>query len=280
MSDDNQPLEMDDLSIMEAALGADFPDVGDSPDAEVTTPDDAAGITPSPQAEQQQETQGQAQDQPTDPSQAPKPDGPGDLRVALRQEREARRQMEARLQQFEQQQQAERARAEAEAFNEQVSELALTDPDQAMALIQQREAAIAQRYQAEAQQREVQARVQLSLDYARRNIGEDFDRQIARLHELGPALDWTPFNAAPDPAMAAYEWAQKNLAPDVEALRASIKAEVLAELKPQLTPAKPQAAPTLRTIPAAASNEAPVDLNSLTKRDYQKHGLDLLDLIG
>lgn len=271
---------------LDEALGADF----DEPGAPETTPeptiqdeteaDPAAGDveTPSPQAEPKPEAE---QDKPKNWN----PEGPGKPSVALRQAREELRAAREEAQRYQQQvaafeaQQAEvRRQQEAAAFAAQLETLAIEDPEQAAALIQHRQQTEAQRVRQEAETRLTQERAALSVEYARETFG-DFEEVVGSLMNSPQAqfVNWEAIDKSPNPGKALYEYAKSVRPVDVESLKKDLKASLLAEMKQQLTPAKPQAPNLLGNLPAAAPNEGGLDMDQLTKRDFQKHGLNLLD---
>lgn len=257
---------------------------------------EAAGeeTTPDPQAEPQPEEEAK-------PEKPWNPDGPGKPSVALRKEREENKALKAerdrlaaekaeferqlsetRAQQEQAQQQQRYAQEQAtyeRLLEEQGPEAAQAYANQINA---QRQAEYAQQQnavKAQYDQQRVQERAALSVEFARETYA-DFDDVVGKLMASPDAqfINWAVIDSSPNPGKALYEYAKRNLPVDREAL----KAELLAELKQQLTPAKPKAPPTLAKLPAAAPNDGDgaLDLNNLTKADFQKHGLNLLDLIG
>lgn len=274
-------IDFENLNLDEA-FGADF-DEADTDDVvtqvEEVTPADAEGVeTPPPQAD-------------AEPAQEPEkpkdwnPDGPGKPSVAIRQAREAARaaedrarQLEARVQEFERQQAEIQRQAEEAAFAAKVEDLALFDPDQAALLIKERQEQSAEAIRAQYETQRLQERSALSVEYARETYS-DFDTVVQGLMNSPQAqyINWAALDASPNPGKALYEYAKQVQPVDREAL----KAELLAELKQTLTPAKPKAPALLGNLPAAAPNDGDgtLDLDNLTARDFQKHGLSLIDLL-
>jgi hypothetical protein len=237
-------VSIDGIGNLEEALGSDF-EQGSPPSPETDAPAQAEGVTtPPPQADAQPEQQPQVT---PDPETLDVPGGYA--KGAFKQYREEIATLKAQVVQFQQQQEQARQQAEMAAFTQQLEELALTDPDQAAAALQQYQQQTAQQLQAQYEQQRVQERAALSVEYARENI-KDFDTVVGALMSspLAQYVNWAAIDASPNPGKALYEYA-KTVAPvDREAL----KAELLAELKPQLTAQQPQAPKTIGNLPAAS----------------------------
>lgn len=275
-------MEMDFNNLnLDEAFGADF-DEADTDDVvtqvEEVTPDAESVDSPPSQVEQ---TPAVEPEKPKDWN----PDGPGKPSVAIRQAREAERaaverarQLEAQVQAFQQQQAEVQRQAEEAAFAAKIEDLALFDPDQAALLIQQRQQQSAEAIRAQYETQRLQERSSLSVEYAREAY-TDFDTVVQGLMSSPQAqyINWAALDASPNPGKALYEYAKQVQPVDREAL----KAELLAELKQALTPAKPKAPALLGNLPAAAPNDGDgtLDLDNLTANDFKKHGLSLIDLL-
>lgn len=165
------------------------------------------------------------------------PEGPGDLREAVRQEREqlrlVREQMQMQQQQLEQYQawyQQQQQQAEAERQRQYLEELA-DDPEQLQQYLQQQQQAAWQ----QAQHHQQTQRVQMAAEFARQAI-PDFEVQVNKLysllgHETVDAMAMQQEN----PALWAYQFA-KNFATSPDEVNARVEAEVqrrLAEIAPR-----------------------------------------------
>lgn len=165
------------------------------------------------------------------------PEGPGDMREALRQEREQlrlyREQMQMQQQQLEQYQawyNQQQEQAAAEQQRQYLEELA-DDPEQLQAYLQQQQQAAWQ----QAQQSQYEQKLVMSADLARATI-PDFETQLNKLYSLlGPeAVDRMAMQQA-NPAMWAYQFA-KNFAVTPDEVNARVEVEVqrrLAEIAPR-----------------------------------------------
>lgn len=189
------------------------------------------GEEPAPVEEPVQETQE------AETNQEWNPEGPGDMREALRQEREQlrlyREQMQMQQQQLEQYQAWYRQQQEAAAAEQQrqyLEELA-DDPEQLQAYLQQQQQAAWQ----QAQQSQYEQKLIMSADLARATI-PDFEQQLDKLYSLlgGETVDRMAMQQD-NPAMWAYQFA-KNFAVTPDEVNARVEQEVqrrLAEIAPR-----------------------------------------------
>lgn len=189
------------------------------------------GEEPAPVEEPVQETQE------AETNQEWNPEGPGDMREALRQEREQlrlyREQMQMQQQQLEQYQAWYRQQQEAAAAEQQrqyLEELA-DDPEQLQAYLQQQQQAAWQ----QAQQSQYEQKLIMSADLARATI-PDFEQQLNKLYSLlGPEAVDRMAMQQDNPAMWAYQFA-KNFAVTPDEVNARVEQEVqrrLAEIAPR-----------------------------------------------
>lgn len=189
------------------------------------------GEEPAPVEEPVQETQE------AETNQEWNPEGPGDMREALRQEREQfrlyREQVQLQQQQLEQYQAWYRQQQEAAAAEQQrqyLEELA-DDPEQLQAYLQQQQQAAWQ----QAQQSQYEQKLIMSADLARATI-PDFEQQLDKLYSLlgGETVDRMAMQQD-NPAMWAYQFA-KNFAVTPDEVNARVEQEVqrrLAEIAPR-----------------------------------------------
>lgn len=248
-------------------LGSDF----DSPEpisdtsTEVTQPD----VQESVDAPPSQADAAPANEQPKDWN----PEGPGNVREALRQAREEARAAREQAEQV----QAYLAQLQAQAQPQEAApEIDPLDPDAHAFYTQQLEA-----IQSQTAQQMSQMRLEMAETFARQSL-PDYDAVVGRLKDYAGVLNVNAILQSPNPALAAYQFA-KQLGPNPQDIEAQVNAQVEARLKalaPQLTAQQPQAPKTLSNIPAAATNADGPDLSNLTKADFKKYGLDLLDHLG
>lgn len=203
--------------------------------------------------------------------------GPGDLKVALKQERQARQELAAQYQELQRQQ------AELNAYIQEQRELAeqqaaidampdpITDPEgfrkweiQQATLPYQRQVQEAQRA-VEAQQRNT-AILELESKYPG---ATSLIQQVAAL----PGMDALP------PTVQYFAGLGAQLA-DPTAREALIKPYVDAALKAAVKAAPPKTPPSTQLLTGLPSGTAAkVDPNNITKTDFDKHGWDLLDML-
>ena len=172
-----------------------------------------------------------------EPQQEWNPDGPGDIREALRQEREQlrlyREQMQMQQQQLEQYQswyRQQQEQAEAERQRQYLEELA-DDPEQLQQYLQTQQQATWQ----QAQQQQQIERVQMAAEFARQAI-PDFDAQLSKIYSLlGHEVVDSMAIQQDNPALWAYQFA-KNFSTTPDEVNARVEAEVqrrLAEIAPR-----------------------------------------------
>jgi hypothetical protein len=213
-----------ELAGSEEALGADVvqEETEQTPVSEELTSD------VYPEAEQQVEAE---------PDQEWNPDGPGNIREALRQEREQiriyREQMLMQQQQLEQYQawhRQQQEQAEAERQRQYLEELA-DDPEQLQQYLHGQQQAAWQ----QAQQHQQVQRVQMAAEFARQAI-PDFDAQLSKIYNLlGHQVVDQMAMQQENPALWAYQFA-KNFATSPDEVNARVEAEVqrrLAEIAPR-----------------------------------------------
>lgn len=255
---------------LDAALGADFEDA----------PDTTTSDTPETQ-------QGEAQAADTTAAPAPdaaqaatetqqpegfKPEGPGDLRVALHQERQQRQalthQLDAQQQQMAQLmaylQQAQQPEPQVPDADLEPEAYRQWEIQQAVAPLQQQMAQMQAFYRQQANEAQLTA-LEAQHPGARELVGK-----VAQL----PALQGFDPQAQYYFAIGA-QWANP------EAREALIKplvdARVQAALQ-QLKPQKPTAPASLGNLPAASAQDGALT-GPPTAADFQKHGLGMLDLL-
>lgn len=286
MADGNDFEGMD----LDALLGGDFEsDAGGAPEGEPQggEPETQQGepqagegtAAPAPDATQAQEAQQQPEGWNPDG-----PGGPNGLRNALResrQETQTLRQSEAALRQSLQAaeaqnaqlltflQQAQQPAAEPEAMPDPFE-----DPEGYAAAVERRVAAqYEERFSALERDRQAQvAHAEL----------EKLEAQHPGARSLIDALD----QAAPDlrglPSAAKHAMAigVQFLNPELRTalLQPHIDAAVKAALQ-QTTPQQPKAPPLLSSVPSAAAQDGGLPKDGITKADFDKHGLALLELM-
>lgn len=209
---------------------------------------------PAPQAEPQQDWN---------------PDGPGDLREALRQEREQlryfREQAELQQQQLAQYQAWYQQQQEAVAAQQQreyLEELAY-DPEQLQAYLQQQQQVAFQ----QASQQQAEYKVKMAADLARQTI-PDFEQQIGKLYNLlgAEVVDSMAMNQ-PNPALWAYEFA-KNFSSTPDEINARVEAEVqkrLAQIAPRAQVKQSTNSRGIGHLPASGRNSDPAPESDLFK---------------
>lgn len=213
-----------ELAGSEEALGADV--VQEETEQTPVSEELASDVTP--EAEEQVQAE---------PQQDWNPDGPGDIREALRQEREQlrlyREQMLMQQQQLEQYQawyKQQQEQAEAERQRQYLEELA-DDPEQLQQYLQGQQQAAWQ----QAQQYQQVQRVQMAAEFARQAI-PDFDFQLNKIYSLlGHEVVDQMAMQQENPALWAYQFA-KNFATTPDEVNARVEAEVqrrLAEIAPR-----------------------------------------------
>jgi hypothetical protein len=243
---DKDYAEMSDEELM-AEVEAEATAEAEAAPVEQDNAADAGAIDAEPPAEQEQQeqpTQQQAEDW--------NPDGPGDIKAALRQEREqarALKQQLAELQQWRQQQEqaAYQAQAQAEEAQRQAERRAQLentfDPDDQERLYHQWRNEDAQRIQYQAQQAHVQALYQQGFEIGREAF-PDFDTVLNRGladPELAPVLEAVAQRAIAEgknPTIAAYKTAKRL---DPVSAEERIKAEVQKQVQSVLQKRQPPA---------------------------------------
>lgn len=231
-------------------------------------------VTPEPEPEQTPAGEEPATEQAEPEAQAPEqenwnPDGPGDLREALRQEREQlrlyREQMELQQQQLNQYQawyQQQQQLAEQEKQRQYLEELAY-DPDQLQAYLQQQQ----QQAWQQAQQQQMTYKVQMASSLARQTI-PDFDQQINKLYDLlGAQVVDSMAMQQENPALWAYQFA-KNFSSSPEEINSRVEAEVqkrLAEIAPRAQVKQSTNSRGIGHLPASGRNTDPTPESDLFK---------------
>lgn len=197
------------------------------------------------------------------------PDGPGDIREALRQEREQmrlyREQVELQQQQLAQYQawyQQQQQQAAQEQQRQYLEELA-DDPDQLQAYLQQQQQAAWQH----AQQQQVTYRIQMAAELARQSI-PDFDQQLNKIYGLlGPQVVDSMAAQQANPALWAYQFA-KNFSSSPDEINARVEAEVqrrLSEIAPRAQVKQSTNSRGIGHLPASGSNVDPMPESDLFK---------------
>lgn len=259
-----------DFSTMDidAALGSDFPaesvDAQTSPAEPVVaeqpvTPETAATAAPAAPVE----TASPA----TEPPAGWNPEGPGNIREALRQ-----------------------AREEAQAYRDQLSALQLQAQQAAQPSVDPLDPEAHQYYLAQIQRLEQQMQTQLqqyamqtSVEMARR-ADPEYDNKIAFLQQMsqhptiGSRIDFQSLAAERNPAQAALSLYDELKFLDPKFRESEVQRQV-AEALSKAQPQKPQAPQTIGNIPTAAPNDSGISLDKLTKADYLKYGTDILDML-
>lgn len=244
--DGSTEISVDGISYSEG-LGADF-----APEAtQDTTPQGTETAIPQPeQGGVPQEGQ-----QPQEGQPGWNPEGPGDIREALRQEREAARRYQTEAAQY-------RAALEEQAYREQVAahqarqeamEVDALDPE-AFAYQQQAVAALEERVE----QATSQMRMEMSEAFARQ-AWPDYDATLATLGNIANHPEYKGFinleaiMSSPNPAQTAYQLGKRFQHLDPAHLESEVQRR-LGELAPRLTPQSPQAPRGLGTLPPAGPN--------------------------
>lgn len=237
---DGQDLDLDNIG---EALGGDFGEQDAAPQGDSTA-------DPGPEA-QATEEQPQA-------NQEWNPEGPGNIREALRQERERARQYEQQLAQYQAwaaQVQQQQAYQQQLADQQQQQEFDPLDPDMhawTQAQLSYVEQQIAQ-VQQSVQQQFTQWKLQQSGDYARAKY-QDFDAAMEALVPFEQYVNWDLIRNSENPAEATYQLAKGFMAHNPQAIEQIVQ-QRLSQIVPKLTqPASPQGARTLGALPAAATN--------------------------
>jgi hypothetical protein len=244
---------------IDAALGSDFALPVESVEAQ---PSPAEPVAPTPEPA------------PTAPAPEPQPpagwnpDGPGDVRVALRQAREEARMYQEQL-----------AALQAQAQQTEQPTVDPLDPE-AHQFYMSQIAAIQSQMQGQLQQYAMQQ----SVDMARR-MDPEYDNKIAFLYQmsqhpvLGGRIDFNSLAREHSPAQAALQIYDELKYLDPNFRSAEVQRQVAEALK-NAQPQKTQAPATLSSMPSAAPNDSGISLDKLTKADYMKYGLDILDMLG
>jgi len=197
------------------------------------------------------------------------PDGPGDIREALRQEREQlrlyREQMELQQQQLNQYQawyQQQQQLAAQEQQRQYLEELAY-DPDQLQAYLQQQQQAAWQ----QAQQQQMTYKLQMAADLARQSL-PDFDQQLGKIYNLlGPDVVDSMAAQQANPALWAYQFA-KNFSASPDEINARVEAEVqrrLSEIAPRAHVKQSTNSRGIGHLPASGRNIDPSPEGDLMK---------------
>lgn len=229
-----------------------------------------------PQVEQPEQTPAgeEPAPEPEQPAQAQQegdwnPDGPGDLREALRQEREQlryfREQMELQQQQLQQYQswyQQQQQLAAQEQQRQYLEELSY-DPEQLQAYLQQQQQAAWQ----QAQQSQTVYKLQMAADLARQTI-PDFDQQLNKIYDLlGAEVVDSMASQQANPALWAYQFA-KNFSMTPDEINARVEAEVqkrLAQIAPRAQVKQSTNSRGIGHLPASGQNYDPSPESDLFK---------------
>jgi len=231
------------------------------------------GVIPQQEPEQTQvdeeSTSGQLEQPEQNNADNWNPDGPGDIREALRQEREQlrlyREQMELQQQQLQQYQawyQQQQQLAAQEQQRQYLEELA-DDPDQLQAYLQQQQHAAWQ----QAQQQQTTYKLQMAAELARQSI-PDFDQQLGKIYNLlGPDIVDAMAAQQSNPALWAYQFA-KNFSATPEEINSRVEAEVqkrLAEIAPRAQVKQSTNSRGIGHLPASGRNTDPTPESDLFK---------------
>lgn len=182
----------------------------------------------------------ETQPSPAEPVQEQQPDynpeGPGNVREALRQAREAERMAREQLAQYQayvQQLQQPQPQQETEFLDEALAQHTQSQLTEMRAQFEQQTQAM---------------RIEMAETMARQQF-PDYDEVIGRLAEMD-AVNVAAFLNKPNPALAAYQFA-KQYTP--QAIEAEVQRRV-SEIAKTLTPQTPKAPKTIGNLPAAAPN--------------------------
>ncbi|MBM3273789.1 MAG: hypothetical protein FJZ00_01455 [Candidatus Sericytochromatia bacterium] len=279
----------------EAALGSDFdtsvPETATPEPAQVEAPESGAPATET-QESAQPEAGAPTTPQPPAEQEGWKPDGPGDLRVAIWQEREARRQAESEAAQYRQllgnpdllrqlvaPQQAQEPQQQAPNPLEALAQAdVVSDPEGfQQAALQAINYVVGQnqRLQATMHQNTALSRFEMARESARQKY-PDYEQVVRRLEPLEGVLNPEVFSTDRGPELA-YQLgrmlaAQQAPAPSQEAQQAQVDAAV-SQVAQKLIPVPPTAPPRLGNLPSAApNNDQRQTLADLSHRDIEKMG--------
>lgn len=241
---DSSDITMDGLGYSEA-LGADFSAEGSDTSAsgaEAAAPQPETAVVNEPAAGVEAPVTQAPETQPTW-----NPEGPGDIREALRQERENARRYQEQVAQY---QAILEAQAQAQGqVAMQEPEIDVLDPE-AFAYQQQELAAVRQ----EVVRAQQDTRVEMSEAFARQSY-PDYDATVASLqpYVAQGVVSLDAIWASPNPAQLAYQLGKQFQGSDPGYIEAEVQRR-LAQLAPRLTPQSPQAPRGLGTLPPAAPN--------------------------
>ena len=246
-----------------SALEGNGEEVVESTEPEQPTEPTPAGEEPVSEPEQPQEAE--------QPEQSGdwNPDGPGDLREALRQEREQlryfREQMELQQQQLQQyqawyqQQQELAAQEQQRQYLEQLAD----DPEQLQVYLQQQQQAAWQ----QAQQSQTVYKLKMAADLARQTL-PDFDQQLNKIYDLlGHEVVDSMAAQQANPALWAYQFA-KNFSATPDEINARVEAEVqkrLAQIAPRAQVKQSTNSRGIGHLPASGQNYDPSPESDLFK---------------
>lgn len=277
------PLNTDDLTLgsedyLAALEGADPSILDPEPENQDPTPvtaegfeDDKESPTAEPQPEQVPEPEAtQAQDPNWNP------EGPGNIRAALKESRQETRQLREQLNALQQQMQLQAQQQQQAQVLAQFEQLSLDDPDQAQAYLQQYQANLA----AQAEQQVAQTRLQMSEEIARASMKPgEYDAQIAKFIQVfgEEGIQWAARQT--NPAQAALSrLSTVYTKDDVETLVQNRIAEELAKLAPRLQAQDPKALRTIGNLPkAAVESETPQDKRIANAMNLTAAGTDDFD---
>lgn len=249
---DGQPFSVDDID--DAVWGGDA-----APDAEET---------PTPPADEEpageDEEEGDGVALPDAAAQPQQNKGPGDLRVALKQERQERQALQAQVNQFlTQQAQQQQAQQQAAYQARLQQDLEQMDPADVPAYLEARNQQQAQQFQQQARQQQARQVLANFEDMARSTL-PDYDEQITKLTKtpIGQSIaNWAL--EQPNPGQAAkslYELA-KGLRTEAEfnsAVEDAVTERIAAWQGRTTKSAKtPAPTPRLGALPAASSPKQP-----------------------
>lgn len=250
-TNDSQPFSVDDLD--DAVWGGDTPTTDESTLPLPTQADEES-------AGDEEQGRGPAIPAPA-PAAGQQDDGPGNLRVALKEERAQRQALQAQFSQLQSQIAAQHQREQQAAYEARLrQDLSQLDPDDVPAYLQAEQQRRRSETQASVQRQTAQQALVMSEQFARVHL-PDYDQQITKLlggqgtpsSHASALAQWASTQL--NPAMAIYDLAKGLHTPaEVDALVEARVQERLADATSRFTqPRKAQpSTPRLGSMPAAS----------------------------